>query len=77
MSKDPIAAAIRVIITDRGFIQKAVAKRAGYSSQQFSDMLNGRKTIKANDVIPISKALGVSVQEIYDTGTAFLTEEKV
>lgn len=76
MSKDPIAAAVRVLITDRGFLQKAVAKKAGYSTQQFSDMLNGRKTIKATDVIPISKALGVSIQEIYDTGAAFLPEEK-
>lgn len=36
-----------------------------------SDMLNDRKVIKAVDVLPISKALGVSVQDIYDAGKLY------
>jgi transcriptional regulator with XRE-family HTH domain len=77
MSKDPIAAGIQLIISERGLIQRAVAERAGYSQQQFSDMMNDRKTIKATDIVPISKALGVSVQEIYDTGARFMNKEAV
>ncbi len=76
MTKDPIAAGIKFIMTDKGLIQRAVAERAGYTTQQFSDMLNDRKTIKAIDVIPISKALGVSVQDVYDAGFIFLTNKK-
>ena len=72
MSRDPIAEGIRHLMSERGLIQKAVALRAGYTPQQFNDMLNNRKTIKATDVLPISKALGVSVQEIYDAGAPYM-----
>lgn len=75
MSRDPIAIGIKFLITQRGMIQRVVAERAGYTSQQFSDMLNDRKTIKAVDIVPISKALGVTIQEVYDAGSAHLTEE--
>jgi len=77
MSKDPIAAGIRLLMSERGLIQKSVAMRAGYTPQQFSDMLNDRKTIKATDILPISKAIGVSVQEIYDAGSRFIPQEAV
>lgn len=76
MSRDPIAIGIKFLITQRGMIQRVVAERAGYTSQQFSDMLNDRKTIKAVDIVPISKALGVSIQEVYDAGSAHLAEEE-
>ena len=74
MSRDPIAVGIKFLIAERGMIQRVVAERAGYTSQQFSDMLNDRKTIKAIDIVPISKALGVSVQDVYDAGSAHLEE---
>lgn len=76
MSRDPIAIGIKLLIIQRGMIQRVVAERAGYTSQQFSDMLNDRKTIKAVDIVPISKALGVTIQEVYDAGLANLTEEE-
>lgn len=75
MTKDPIAIGIKHLIIEKGLIQKSVAERAGYTSQQFSDMLNGRKTIKAIDIVPISNALGVSVQDLYDAGSLFATRE--
>lgn len=77
MSRDPIAMGIRSLINERGMIQRVVAERAGYTPQQFSDMLNDRKTIKAIDIVPISKALGVSVQEVYDAGSAHLESAEV
>ena len=77
MSRDPIAAGIKFLINERGMIQRVVAERAGYTSQQFSDMLNDRKTIKAIDIVPISKALGVSVQDVYDAGSAQLAGKEV
>lgn len=77
MSRDPIAMGIKFLISERGMVQKVVAQRAGYTSQQLSDMLNDRKTIKAVDIIQISKALGVSAQEIYDAGRTYLEEVQV
>lgn len=57
------------IIQERGLKNGAVAEWAGFSKQQFSDMLNGRKIIKPCDAMAISDALGVSVGELFvDTG---------
>lgn len=53
------------IIKERGLKQGAVADRAHYSKQQFSDMLNGRKIIKVCDVVAIADALDVSVGDLY------------
>lgn len=63
---DPIAAGIKMIIKEKGLIQRSVAIRSDFTERQFSDMVNGRRIIKACDLIPISKALGVKIPEIYD-----------
>lgn len=63
-----VAAGIDKIIHDSGFIQKVIAEKAGFTNQQFSDMLCGRKVIRADYIVPIAKALKVTVQEIYDAG---------
>lgn len=54
------------IISSRGLKNRAIAKRAGYSEQQFSAMLNGRKIIKDCDVAAISNALGVTPNDLFD-----------
>lgn len=56
---------IRRIIEYKGLKQCAVAEKAGYSSYQFSSMLNGRKLIKPCDAIAIADALGVEMNELY------------
>ncbi len=53
------------IINDKGMKQCAVAERAGFSKQQFSDMLNGRKIIKPCDAYAISETLGVTMNDLY------------
>lgn len=53
------------IINSRGLKQGAVADKAGYSKQQFSDMLNGRKIIKPCDALAIAKTLGVTMNDLY------------
>lgn len=72
-----VAAGIERIIRDKGFVQGVIAARAGFSDQQFCDMLKGRKIIRADYLVPIAKALGVSVQEIYDAGREFQPQEAV
>lgn len=57
------------IINKKGLKQLAVAKAAGYSQQQFSDMLNGRKIIKPCDALAIAEALNVTMNDLYRTGT--------
>ena len=45
-----------------------VAKKAGYSPQKLSDMLNGRRLIKACDIPNLALALGVKIDDIYEAG---------
>lgn len=53
------------IINERGMKQGAVAERAGYSKQQLSDMLNGRRIIKPCDALAIANTLGVTMNELF------------
>ena len=54
------------IINEKGMKQCAVAERAGYSKQQFSDMLNGRKIIKPCDAYAISETLGATMNDLFE-----------
>lgn len=51
----------------KGLKQKIVAEKAGFGEREFSNMLNGRKVIKAEDIIPIANALGVEPNDICKT----------
>lgn len=65
---DPVAVGIKKTIVAHGLVQKTVAKRAGFTEQQFSDMLNDRRIIKACDMMAIADAIGVEVAELYEAG---------
>ena len=45
----PVAKNIAEVIENKGLKQIYIAKKAGYSPQEFNDMLNGRRLIKVND----------------------------
>lgn len=64
---DVVPSNICRIIKERCFKQVSIAERAGYSKQQFSDMLNGRKIIKPCDVLAIADALGANVSDLFAT----------
>lgn len=53
------------IIKERGLKQSAVAKWAGYTNQQLTDMLNGRKLIKPCDATALANALGVGIGDLF------------
>ena len=57
-----------MIIAEKGLKQNRVAERAGFTPQEMSLMLHGRKTIKADYVPLIANALEVDVNTIYETG---------
>ncbi len=62
---NPIITNTKKIIHERGIKQKVVAEKAGYSAQQFSNMLNRRKVIEWIDVMRISNALGVTPNDLF------------
>lgn len=53
------------IINEKGMKQGAVAERAGYSKQQLSDMINGRRIIKPCDILALANVLGVTVGDLF------------
>ncbi len=68
--REQLVANIRAIIQEKGMKQKAIAKKSGFGEQDFSNMMNGRKEIKAEYIPPIAEALGVTPNEIYGGKTA-------
>jgi transcriptional regulator with XRE-family HTH domain len=55
---------IERLITDSGFKKGYVAEKAGLSSGILSDMLNNRRLIRVADIVAISNALGVEINEL-------------
>lgn len=56
---------LRDAIAASGLKQTVVAERSGFTDQMMSDMLNGRKTIKADFIPRICRALGITPNELY------------
>ena len=61
----PVAETVAALIKEEGFKQYVIAKRAGYSIQMLSDMLHGRRLIKAHDVPRLARALNVTPNDLY------------
>ena len=53
------------IIDEKGLVKKGVAQRAGMTPQILSDLITGRRVIRADMVPPLAKALGVDVMELF------------
>ncbi len=64
----PLAVGLRVIIAKKGLKNLYVAEKAGFTAQELSDMLNGRRLIKACDIPKFAKALNVKLDDIYAIG---------
>lgn len=65
---EPVASGMRRIIAKKGLKNIYVAQKAGFTSQELSDMINGRRLIKACDVPRLATALGVEAGDIYSEG---------
>lgn len=57
---------IECIIAEKGIKKRNVAEKIGLTAHQFSDMLRGRRTIKAADVILLCDALNVEPNELFE-----------
>lgn len=65
-SNSIVANRVREIIKEKGLKQTAIVEKAGFSTQEFSDMLNGRRLMRAVDIASIISALrGVGVDANY------------
>lgn len=65
-SNSIVANRVREIIKEKGLKHTAIAEKAGFSTQEFSDMLNGRRLMRAVDIASIISALrGVGVDANY------------
>lgn len=61
---------IKNIIEQRGYKKKAIAEKMGYKENQFSDLLNGRRTVKLDDIIQLCGILDVEPNDIIKTQDA-------
>ena len=61
-----VAPNIDAIIARKCLKQSAVAEKAGYTRQQFNDMLKGRKVIRDTDIVRIAAALEIDVNALFD-----------
>lgn len=66
---DVLISNIKEQIGLRGMTQKAVARGAGLSEQTLSDMLNGRRVIRAEHVPRLAEALGVKPNDLFGVAT--------
>lgn len=66
MRAEDLARGIERCIQRKQLLKKRVAADAGFSEQMFSDMLNGRKIIRAEYMPRIARAIGVEISDIYD-----------
>lgn len=56
---------IRRLIKKKGLKQRAVAEWCGLTDAQFSDLLTGRKILRADMLPRIATALGVGLDDLY------------
>lgn len=63
---DDIINNIKTLIDQNGVKQSYVAEKAGFTEQSLSNILCKRKTFKAEYVVPISKALGVTPNDLFE-----------
>lgn len=54
------------IIRQRGYKQCAIAARAGYSKQVFSNMVNDYRVIRPDDIVRIADALDCKVVDLFE-----------
>ena len=56
---------LKTLIRNKGLKQCSVAEKAGFNENQFSQMLNGRRQISADELEIICNAMGVSPNDVY------------
>jgi DNA-binding Xre family transcriptional regulator len=55
---------IKDIIEQRGYKKKVIAEKMGYKENQFSDLLNGRRLVRLDDIVKLCDILEVQPNEL-------------
>ena len=53
------------VIEETGLVKKGVAKRAGISAQMLSDIIAGRRVIRADMIPALAAAVDVPIPELF------------
>lgn len=64
-SNSVVADNIKRIITEKGLKQSSIAKKAGFTVQEFNGMLHGRRLMRAVEIASIVDAMGVEANELF------------
>lgn len=64
-ANEPVSTRIRILLEEKGLKQNVIAKRSGFTPQNFNNMLMGRKLIRVCDIQSIAKAIGAEVNELF------------
>lgn len=64
-SNGVVADNLKEIISEQGLTHAEVAKKAGLTKQEMSDMLNGRRLIKASDIERLIDILHVDANRMF------------
>ena len=67
-SNSVVAIRLKRIISEKGLKQASIAARAGFTAQEFNDMLNGRRIMRAADIaalINVVKEFGVDANYLF------------
>ena len=62
---DDIVQNIRKIIKERGLKQNFVANRAGFTPQEFNNILCSRQLLKTESIVNLCNALDVTPNELF------------
>lgn len=62
---DPVASNIERIIKNNALSRPEVARRAGLTPKQLTDILNGGAYVKASQILAIAEALRIDVTELF------------
>lgn len=67
-SNSVVADRVKEVIREKGFKQTVLAKKAGFTPQEFNDVLNGRRLMRAVDIaaiISVLKDTGVDANYLF------------
>lgn len=66
---EPVASNAKAIIRKRALSQAEIARRSGMSPRRLSDIFRGVTVIRAHEILNLSKALDVGIEELFTEGT--------
>lgn len=67
-SNSVVAENIKRIIEQNSLKQSAIAQKAGFSTQEFNAMLNGRRLMRAAEIAVGIEVLGIDANELFKKG---------